>query len=79
MGRRKQMPSQPRMISFYIWWGADTKEPMGTLLEAASQEDALSQAREVARRSGSKEYGARRMTERQYETMMYRLGLQSCM
>jgi len=73
MGRRKEMPKQPKMREYYIWWGTDTEYPMGATIEATSKEDALNQAKETAQVCNSKKYGVKKMTARQLKNLVTRV------
>ena len=74
MGRRKQMPGQPKKTTeFLIWWDTNQGYPMSTFVDVESEEDALKKAEESAKRSGGSKYGVKKMTERQFERMMVRV------
>lgn len=72
MGRKKEMPKQPGTREYMIWWETDQGYPVSTIIEAASEQDALKQAKEAAQRSQGKKYGIKKMTQRQFDRMMVR-------
>lgn len=72
MGRRKEMPGQPKTKEFLIWWETNQGYPVSALIDAESEQDASKKAEESAKRSGGSKYGVKKMTQRQFDRMMVR-------